>query len=37
MSIVATIVAKHNARLELLSPPPDAQSGFEARIVLPPP
>ncbi|MEJ8826761.1 ATP-binding protein [Variovorax humicola] len=36
MSIVATIVAKHNARLELLSPPPDAQSGFEARIVLPP-
>jgi two-component system, OmpR family, sensor kinase len=36
MSIVANIVAKHRAKLELLSPPPGAATGFEARIVLPP-
>ncbi|WP_213953610.1 ATP-binding protein [Variovorax sp. dw_954] len=36
MSIVATIVAKHGARLELRSPPTGAATGFEARIVLPP-
>jgi two-component system OmpR family sensor kinase len=36
MSIVATIVQKHHAQLELLSPPPGAAHGFEARIVLPP-
>ncbi len=36
MSIVATIVQKHDAQLELLSPPPGAAHGFEARIVLPP-
>ncbi|MEJ8847424.1 HAMP domain-containing sensor histidine kinase [Variovorax rhizosphaerae] len=35
MSIVATIVTKHDARLELRSPPEGAASGFEARIVLP--
>ena len=34
MSIVATIVHKHGARLELASPPPGAASGFEARIEL---
>jgi two-component system OmpR family sensor kinase len=34
LSIVATIVAKHDAQLELHSPPPGARSGFEARIVL---
>ena len=34
LSIVSTIVEKHNARLELLSPPPGAASGLEARIVL---
>ena len=34
MSIVATIVHKHGARLELASPPPGAASGFEARIDL---
>jgi two-component system OmpR family sensor kinase len=34
LSIVATIVEKHGARLELSSPPPGAASGFEARIVL---
>jgi two-component system OmpR family sensor kinase len=36
LSIVATIVQKHDARLELASPPPGASSGFEARIVLAP-
>ncbi|RSZ41418.1 sensor histidine kinase [Variovorax beijingensis] len=36
LSIVGTIVEKHNARLELASPPPGAASGFEARIVLRP-
>ena len=36
MSIVATIVAKHGARLELRSPPAGVATGFEARIVLPP-
>ena len=36
LSIVATIVQKHGAQLELLSPPPGAAQGFEARIVLPP-
>ncbi|AGU50481.1 two component transcriptional regulator, sensor histidine kinase [Variovorax paradoxus B4] len=36
LSIVSTIVEKHNARLELASPPPGAASGFEARIVLRP-
>lgn len=36
LSIVATIVAKHDAQLELLSPPPGAAHGFEARIVLTP-
>lgn len=36
LSIVATIVAKHGARLELASPPVGAASGFEARIVLAP-
>ena len=36
MSIVTSIVSKHNARLELLSPPEGFASGFEARIVLPP-
>ncbi|MCU4119462.1 sensor histidine kinase [Variovorax sp. N23] len=34
MSIVATIVQKHDAQLELLSPPPGAAHGFEARITL---
>jgi len=34
LSIVATIVAKHGAALELLSPPPGQERGFEARIVL---
>lgn len=32
LSIVATIVAKHGARLRLNSPPPGAATGFEARI-----
>ena len=36
LSIVSTIVAKHGARLELVSPPAGAVSGFEARIVLSP-
>ena len=36
LSIVSTIVAKHDARLVLNSPPAGAASGFEARIVLPP-
>jgi len=36
LSIVSTIVEKHNAKLELASPPPGAASGFEARIVLRP-
>jgi two-component system OmpR family sensor kinase len=36
MSIVATIVQKHEARLELASPPPGRSRGFEARIVLRP-
>jgi len=36
MSIVATIVHKHEARLELASPPPGRPQGFEARIVLRP-
>lgn len=36
MSIVSTIVAKHGAQLELVSPPAGAASGFEARIVLAP-
>ena len=36
LSIVSTIVAKHGARLELVSPPTGAASGFEARIVLSP-
>lgn len=35
LSIVATIVEKHGARLELASPPPGSATGFEARIVLP--
>jgi two-component system OmpR family sensor kinase len=34
LSIVATIVAKHGARLLLASPPPGAPTGFEARIEL---
>jgi two-component system OmpR family sensor kinase len=34
LSIVATIVEKHGARLELSSPAPGPSSGFEARIVL---
>ncbi|MDM0011895.1 ATP-binding protein [Variovorax sp. J22P168] len=36
MSIVATIVEKLGARLELNSPPAGATSGFEARIVMRP-
>ncbi|MET0543917.1 MAG: HAMP domain-containing sensor histidine kinase [Variovorax sp.] len=36
LSIVSTIVAKHDARLELASPPKGATTGFEARIVLRP-
>ena len=36
LSIVSTIVAKHGARLELVSPPTGAASGFEARILLSP-
>jgi two-component system OmpR family sensor kinase len=36
LSIVGTIVEKHGARLELMSPPPGAVTGFEARIVLRP-
>jgi two-component system OmpR family sensor kinase len=36
LSIVSTIVQKHEARLELASPPPGLASGFEARIVLHP-
>jgi two-component system OmpR family sensor kinase len=36
MSIVGTIVEKHNATLELASPPPGMARGFEARIVLQP-
>lgn len=35
LSIVSTIVEKHNAKLEMASPPAGAASGFEARIVLP--
>jgi two-component system OmpR family sensor kinase len=34
LSIVGTIVEKHNAKLELSSPPVGAARGFEARIVL---
>ncbi|QNK66381.1 sensor histidine kinase [Variovorax sp. PAMC26660] len=36
LSIVGTIVEKHNAKLELASPPAGAAHGFEARIVLQP-
>ncbi|MBS0451462.1 MAG: HAMP domain-containing histidine kinase [Proteobacteria bacterium] len=36
LSIVHTIVEKHDARLDLFSPPPGAKSGLEARIVLHP-
>jgi two-component system OmpR family sensor kinase len=36
LSIVGTIVEKHNAKLELTSPPAGAAQGFEARIVLRP-
>ncbi|MDM0112801.1 HAMP domain-containing sensor histidine kinase [Variovorax sp. J22R133] len=36
VSIVNTIVSKHGGRLELFSPPPGANSGLEARIVLRP-
>jgi two-component system OmpR family sensor kinase len=36
LSIVGTIVEKHNARLQLSSPPQGAARGFEARIVLQP-
>lgn len=36
LSIVSTIVAKHQAQLSLASPPPGARQGFEARISLPP-
>ncbi|MET3493465.1 sensor histidine kinase [Variovorax boronicumulans] len=36
LSIVGTIVEKHNAKLELASPPVGAARGFEARIVLQP-
>lgn len=36
LSIVHTIVDKHDGRLELYSPPPGARSGLEARIVLRP-
>jgi len=36
LSIVNTIVDKHDGRLELLSPPPGRDHGLEARIVLPP-
>jgi len=36
LSIVGTIVEKHGGRLELLSPPPGAARGFEARITLQP-
>jgi two-component system OmpR family sensor kinase len=34
LSIVGTIVEKHDAKLELSSPPAGAAQGFEARIVL---
>jgi two-component system OmpR family sensor kinase len=34
LSIVGTIVEKHNAKLVLSSPPAGAARGFEARIVL---
>ena len=36
LSIVGTIVQKHDGRLELASPPAGERRGFEARIVLPP-
>ena len=36
LSIVATIVQKHEGQLELASPPLGATQGFEARIVLEP-
>ena len=36
LSIVGTIVEKHNAKLVLSSPPAGAAQGFEARIVLQP-
>ncbi|AMM23136.1 sensor histidine kinase [Variovorax sp. PAMC 28711] len=36
LSIVSTIVAKHDAQLVLRSPPAGGVSGFEARIVLTP-
>lgn len=36
LSIVGTIVEKHDAELELASPPAGAAHGFEARIVLRP-
>ncbi|MFH0129245.1 ATP-binding protein [Variovorax sp. VaC1] len=36
LSIVGTIAEKHEAKLELASPPPGAAHGFEARIVLRP-
>ncbi len=35
LSIVSTIVAKHQAQLSLTSPPAGARTGFEARISLP--
>ncbi len=36
LSIVSTIVARHDARLQLVSPPAGAASGFEARIAFAP-
>jgi len=36
LSIVHTIVERHGSHLELYSPPPGANSGLEARIVLQP-
>ncbi len=36
LSIVSTIVEKHGASLELLSPPPGGATGLEARIALQP-
>jgi two-component system OmpR family sensor kinase len=36
LSIVLTVVERHGAKLELLSPPPGHAQGLEARIVLPP-
>ncbi|MGJ7579410.1 sensor histidine kinase [Variovorax sp. RHLX14] len=34
LSIVTTIVEKHGGRLEMQSPPPDAETGLETRILL---